>query len=90
MVITKYLAENNFNTATLYFVRSGFIQMTNGRLRYVSIYGYYWSLVASSRHNSGEAIPSAFDLGLQADETYPSNGPSNRWFGFPIHCQNVI
>ena len=69
-----------------YFVRSGNINMSNGRLRNAGINGYNWSTMASSKHNSGSAVPSAYDLGFDATGVYPSHGPNFRWIGFSLRC----
>lgn len=72
--------------ALLYFVRSGHIDINDGRLWYAGISGYYWSLSAASKHADGSATPSAYGLYFNAGGVYPSNGPHNRWNAFPLRC----
>ena len=78
----------NYNIATtpLYFVRSGYINTQMGRSRYAGIGGNYWSSVAASKLSSGTVTPSAYNLNFNATGVGPSNGPSYRWFGFPLRC----
>ena len=70
----------NIAEAPLYFVRSGYVAIGNGRLMYSGIYGFGWS----SRSNSSD-IYYAYGLGFNASSVHPSNG-INRWYGFSLRC----
>ena len=68
------------------FVRSGYMNLpgvSGATLRNAGINGYGWSSRASSTRYDGSAIPSGYNLGFDASTVYPSNGPYERWLGFP-------
>ena len=64
-------------------MRSGDVDIGDGRLRYSGINGYDWPSTASSRLYNDSAVPSAYYLRFNATGVYPSNGPYFRWNGFP-------
>lgn len=78
--------RHNYNIAIppLYFVRSGDIVTLSGHLRFANSGGYFWSFSASSKHYSGGFYPSTYFLDFNTSEIYPSDGPSYRWYGFPL------
>ena len=74
------------NLTFLYtLVRSGHVYpaITAGTFRGAGLTGHYWSSLASSTRYDGSAIPSGYNLGFDASTVYPSNGPYERWLGFP-------
>ncbi len=71
---------------SLYFVRSGYISISSGRLRVANVHGYIWSRVASSQHYNSGASPSAYYLGFYATGVLPSYGPDYRGLAFPLRC----
>ena len=74
----------NIAAAPLYFVRSGYIELpsTAGTLRNAGLNADYWS-------SRGSAAANAYGLGF-ATAVYPSNGPNNRWYGFPLRCLSTV
>ncbi len=73
----------------LYFVRSGDINIGNNRLWNAGNNGNKWSSTTSSKiwNNIGFG---AYYLGFSATGTYNSNGPTSRWFGYPLHCPQKL
>ena len=69
--------------AYLYFVRSGYVHINNGRLWYAGIYGYWWSSIAAS-NIWGSAGLGAYYLNFSAANVYSSGGPNYRWVSFPL------
>ena len=69
----------------LYFVRSGYINIANGRPGNMGIYNYTWSSSAASTR-SGTTSPSAYLLYFFAAGINPSTGPDSRWLTFPLRC----
>ena len=67
-------------------MRSGYIHISTGRLIVAGQNGYDWSSRASSKRNDGAAIPSGYNLNFNATGVNPSNGPNERWHGFPLRC----
>ncbi len=82
----------NIAAAPLYFVRSGRLNLavSAGTLGYAGIFGYDWSSRASSTRYDGAAIPSAYALGFNASTVYPSDGPRERWHGYPLRCLSTV
>ena len=78
--------DNNYNIASppLSFVRSGFVILDYGSLRYFGINGYGWS--SASQAFTSVTSATAYYLGFGASGVHPSDGPDNRWDGFPIRC----
>ena len=76
----------------LYFVRSGHVYpaITAGTFRGAGLTGHYWSSLASSTRYDGSAIPSGYSLGFDASTVYPSNGPYERYLGFPLRCLSTV
>ena len=66
------------------FVRSGNVNLNNGFLRNAGINGYDWSSMAAAFTSSTSAT--AYNLNFNASGLNPSNGPNNRWNGFPVRC----
>lgn len=66
------------------FVRSGYININNGRLRNAGNEGDYWSSRASSTRNDGASVPSGYFLNFNTGLN-PSNS-NERWLGFPLRC----
>ena len=67
------------------FVRSGdiFLPNTTGTLRSAGIHGYWWS-------SRGDAATNAYSLHFNASGVYQSNGPLNRYIGFPLRCLSTV
>lgn len=65
-------------------MRSGYFVLVNSYLWVPGIDGFDWSDMASSRHSNGFVIPSSYSLSFDAADAYPSNGPSARWYGYPL------
>ena len=84
--------QYNIAAAPLYFVRSGDVELriTTGTFRGAGAYGIYWSSLASSTRADGAAIPSAYYLHFNATGVRPSNGPDNRYRGFPLRCLSTV
>ena len=61
-------------------VRSGYVNINSGRLRYSGLGGYGWS----SRANSSD-LRNAYRLSFDTSGVAPSNDLS-RWNGFPLRC----
>jgi len=61
-------------------VRSGYIELpkTAGTLRNAGHNADYWS-------SRGSAATNAYNLEFNT-AVNPSNGPNNRWYGFPLRC----
>ncbi len=75
-------------TITLYFVRSGSINIGMGYSWYAGLNSNYWSCFTSSEHRTGSTVPSAYYLEFDVSGTRPSNGPSFRWYSLPLRCLN--
>ena len=89
LFILQQILPQNYNIATtpLYFVRSGFADVSYGRFRLSGIYGWYWPSTSTSWLYTGATRPSAFFLHFDNTDVNTSNGPSNRWYGIPLRCQ---
>jgi hypothetical protein len=75
------------------FVRSGnvFLPGVSGAtFSLASVHGYNWSSRASSTRHDGAAIPSAYRLGFNATDVRTSDGPYERWLGFPLRCLSTV
>ena len=61
-------------------MRSGYIELpkTAGTLRNAGHNADYWS-------SRGSAATNAYNLEFNT-AVNPSNGPNNRWYGFPLRC----
>ena len=72
---------NNYNIASppLSFVRSGFVILDYGSLRYFGIYGYGWS--SASRAFTSVTSATAYFLDFNASGVYPSYGPDRAIVG---------
>ena len=84
----KYLllfTRHNIANNSLYFVRSGYIDLSIGRSRFAGYDGNYWPSIAAS-NIWGSAGLGAYHLVFDATNVYPSNGPADRWLGFPLRC----
>ncbi len=83
--VTSRLARTKL--APLYFVRSGYIHLsvTAGTFRYAGQLGF---------ERSSRTSPTSGTLAyyLQVDVTiiYSSQGPYNRYYGFPLRCLSTI
>ena len=87
--LQKRAAIFYFPITPLYFVRSGYIVISGGRLGVVGNNSYDWSSMATS-NIWGDAGFGAYSLDFNADEVYPSNGPTGRWVGFPLRRQTLF
>lgn len=67
-------------------MRSGYININTGRLKVAGQNGYDWSSRASSTRWDGASVPSGYNLNFNATGVNPSNGPNERWHGFPLRC----
>ena len=86
------ISNNIIDDILAYFVRSGYFNLTvsTGTFRYAGIYADYWSSRASSTRVDSAAIPSAYDLGFNATDVYPSGGPDERYDGRPLRCLSTV
>ena len=60
-------------------MRSGNKDLKTGTLRWVGFGGNDWTSMASS-------TTKAYFFGFNDPELGPSNGPIDRWEGFPVRC----
>lgn len=75
-----------YNIATIpyyNFVRSGYNHITTGKIRSIGGLGYYWAASATSKEWSVTGR-GAYSLGIYEPESYPSNGPTARWYSLPL------
>ncbi len=70
---------------TLYFVRSGDINLNNGSLRDFGFGGYLWSASAAV-YGVGTWSSKMYYLGFFPSEIHPSHNMLYRWNGFPVRC----
>ena len=68
----------------LYFVRSGLVYLVYGSLRRFGFYGYDWSNTSMTYWSATDT--SAYSLNFSPSGIYPSDGPYDRWYGFPVRC----
>ena len=61
-------------------MRSGYLDLSIGRLRVSGVGGYHWS------SRSYSAATSAYYLAFNAADVLPSNYYYLRWFAFPLRC----
>ena len=76
----------NIVTTTLYFVRSGYANISMGYLRHTGYAGYNLSTSASSKHYNS-IKPSTYNLDFNMPDAYSSGGPTDRFFGFPLRAK---
>ena len=76
---------NLYSFQQFYFVRNGVFNITNstGIFRSAGDGGQNWS----SRSGT---ITTAYYLEYWAFDVLPSNGPYDRWFGFPLRCLSTV
>ena len=74
----------NIASPPLSFVRSGHVALDTSSLRLFGSNNYNWSSSAVEFEQVTSAT--AHHLDVNASYVYPSRGPNNRWFGFPIRC----
>jgi len=67
-------------------VRSGNLAPYDGKSWNAGQNGYWWSSRGSSTRYDGVTTPSAYNLNFNATGVNPSNGPNNRYNGFPLSC----
>lgn len=67
-------------------VRSGDVELhkTTGTFRNAGAYDIYWSSRAAAYTSSTSAT--AYYLQVEPSAVKPSNGPNNRFNGFPLRC----
>ena len=68
------------------FVRSGYVHRHDGSARYLGVDGYHRSTTASPVYAAGSAGWTGYNLYFYASGVNPSDGPLNRWLGFPVRC----
>lgn len=78
MVVSPSAASSNIISLPLAFVRSGYINLRDGKAYVVGRSLYGWSRVAKSLAN-------AYNLGVNPTNVGPSNN-NNRYHGFPLRC----
>ena len=66
------------------YVRSGWIGVHRGMLEFAGRVDHNWPSVASDYGSAERA--GAYNLHFHQATVYPSIGPYNRWYGFPIRC----
>ena len=72
---------------TLYFVRSGWVNLDNSALGRFGCLGLGWSRSASSYSSHGPA--NAYYLDFNPSGVNPS-GNINRWSAFPVRCLVIL
>ena len=82
--------QYNIAAAPLYFVRSGYVDLDNGKFWDAGITGYWWSSRGSSTHASSAVTPSGYILGFDATDVHPSYGPFNRYIGRSLRCLSTV
>ena len=70
---------SNIISLPLAFVRSGYVNLNDGKAYAVGRNLYGWSRVTKSLAN-------AYGLGVSPTVVYPSDGNYDRWRGFPLRC----
>ncbi len=72
------------------FVRSGNVNLNNGALRGYGESGWGWSRSAVAYGSATSA--NAYQLYFNPSVVNPSNGPNNRWNGFPVRlfCRGSV
>ena len=80
----------NIAAGPLYFVRSGYVYLptTAGTFRDAGAYGIYWSSRGAAYTSSTSAT--AYYLQVEPSAVVPSDGPTNRWVGFPLRCLSTV
>ncbi len=71
-------------------MRSGYLAPLDGKSWFAGQNGYDWSSRGASTRYDGVSTPSAYFLVFNAAGMYPSNGPSNRYDGFPLRCLSTV
>ncbi len=66
-------------------MRSGSISQGFGISRNVGLYGYDWSATTSDMIWGSTGL-GAYRFDFDSSRFYSSNGPSDRWIGFPVRC----
>ena len=74
-----------------YFVRSGNFNLANtaGVLRNAGQNGNWWSSRGAD-NVWGSAGLGGYNLEFNANGVRPSNGPHNRYLGFPLRCLSTV
>lgn len=67
-------------------VRSGYIRRYGGSVRYLGISGDGWAITSSLVYGNGLSGLTGYTLDFYVSNVSSSNGPSDRWFGYPIRC----
>ncbi len=68
-----------------HFVRSGNVNLGNGFSRNVGQNGYDWSATSTDTIWGNPGL-GAYNLDFNASGLNSSNGPTNRYNGFPVRC----
>ncbi len=78
-------ADYTISTTSLYFVRSGHINVNISFLRYASSTNFNWSSTTASTVWGTTGLGTYY-LEFGTANAYPSDGPTYRWLGFPLRC----
>ncbi len=73
---------------TLINVRSGWLNFNNSALRVFGYVEYVWSRSAAAYSSPTSAT--AYVLYFGPAGVNPSDGPRNRWNGFPVRCLVIL
>ncbi len=84
--IPEFLKTITSLLCPLYFVRNGFIDISNSHIWNSGINQYNWSKIALSQRTDGLFIPSAYFLYFNSTTINSSNGMTYRWAGYPLRC----
>ena len=71
-------------------MRSGYVGPGDGKHWTANQWGFNWSSRASSTRYDDTTTPSAYNLHFSAKTVLPSNGPNERWHGFPLRCLSTV
>ena len=65
-------------------MRSGQVALHTDFMSGAGLYGFIWSSTATAFTDSTHA--GVYYLAFWAPDLEPSNGPYDRWHGFPVRC----
>ena len=73
-------------------MRSGIVTISSTISTFTNagIRSYGWSSRGTATRYDGANIPSSYNLDFNATGVLPSNGPSNRYLGFPLRCLSTV
>ena len=80
----------NIAAAPLYFVRSGYLAPNDGKSWHAGQNGDLWASRGASTRYDGVTTPNAYSLAFNVTGVYPSNGPTDRFYGFSLRCLSTV